>query len=269
MKRFNRLTALWGAFYSRDLYRQAAFEWKGIGALYLLLLLAICWVPTAGRIGSSARDADSQDTMQVVRQLPTVIIEGGVMRSDPPGRRAIPIESDSESGTDLLIVIDDSIERVPDDITEEALVLTKHEAGMIRPSRSERRIWRLPPTLTMTVTQDDVLRWLRTFAAALAPVVYVSAVIGSLIFRLVQALVYGSIATWMARRRGLALELSAGMRIAVLAVTPVVFLQTALGIVSMVPAWYIWWPIAIGIAIGYVDYGVRACAQVPSTPAEA
>ena len=46
----NRLQALYASLYSRDLYRDVADNWKGIGRLYLLLLLSLTWMPSAVRV---------------------------------------------------------------------------------------------------------------------------------------------------------------------------------------------------------------------------
>src|SRR5690242_11135557 len=47
MKQFSRLSAISASFYSPDVYRDVVSRWKGYGVLYLLLLLAICWLPSA------------------------------------------------------------------------------------------------------------------------------------------------------------------------------------------------------------------------------
>jgi hypothetical protein len=49
MKHYGRLQAVYLSFFSGDLYRDVANNWTGIGLVYLLLLLAAAWLPSAVR----------------------------------------------------------------------------------------------------------------------------------------------------------------------------------------------------------------------------
>lgn len=265
MKRFNPVSALWGAFYSPDLYRDVVFRWKGIGFLYLLLVLAICWLPSAARWFQALRELDGVEAQALVRKLPSISIEDGVMSANPPGRHVIPLESERSGTVEGLIIIDDSAESVPNDLTTEAFVLTRREVGVIRPSRSERRVWTLTPAADMDVTPDDVQAFLGSLAFWMTPVGYVGAVAGSLVFRVLQALLYGAAAMAYARRQRLNLTRAASMRLAAVAVTPVLLLRTAIWFGPWEPAWYWRWPVGLLIAALYIAYGLRACAEAPKS----
>jgi len=140
LRRFGRLQALWLSFYSRDLYREAARRWKGIGVLYLLLLLALTWLPSPVRWFAGLRLFAAGQGSEIVAQLPVITIEGGVMTADPPGPHVIPLD-------DVTLIIDDSVDTVPSDLDGQTAVLTRREFGMTKPRSNERRVWELGPEL--------------------------------------------------------------------------------------------------------------------------
>ena len=256
-----KLSALWGSFYSADLYRDVVFRWKGIGFVYLMLVLAICWLPSAARWFRATQDFDGAEVQALVARLPTVSIEDGVMSADPPGRHVIPLEEDGE--IEGVIIIDDTVDTIDEDATTDAFVVTRHEVGMIRPGRSERRVWQLSAASDMEVTQNDVLSFFGALALVLAPAGYLGAVAGSLAFRVAQSLLYGLAAIAWARRKGVTLSQSAAMRLAAVSVTPIIVLRTVVWFFPWEPAWYVRWPIGLLIAAFYIDFGIRVCASAP------
>lgn len=90
---------------------------------------------------------------------------------------------------------------------------------------------------------------------------------GSLIFRILQSVIYGALAMTLAKRKGVALEYPSAIRLAAVAVTPVIVMRTLIWFGPSEPAWYVRWPIAIAVACAYIAFGVRALADMPSDAA--
>jgi hypothetical protein len=268
MNRFNRVNALWASFYSRDLYRDVVSGWKGIGLLYLLLLLAITWLPSAARWARGLSDFAATDAQTVVSQLPAIAIKDGVMTSSPPGRHVIRLGPDRRGRDQGAIIIDDSIDTLPSEADTDTLMLTRHEAGIIRPSRSERRVYTLTPAADMEVTREDVAAFFDSLAFWVPPIGYAGAVAGSLVFRLLQALMYGALVMTLARRQRVELGYSSAVRMAAVAITPVVVLKTVLWFGSWEPAWYWRWLVAMAITVAYLRFGIRAVAPSHDAPAQ-
>jgi hypothetical protein len=86
---------------------------------------------------------------------------------------------------------------------------------------------------------------------------------------LVQSLLYGLAAVAWARRKGLTLSQSAAMRLAAVAVTPVIVLRTAIWVFPWEPAWYIRLPIGLLIAAFYIDFGIGACVDAQHSEVDA
>ena len=261
MTRFSRFSALWASFYSPDLYRDVVFRWKGIGVLYLLLLLAITWIPSPARWHVALRSFAAADSRALIDQLPAIAIRDGVMSANPAGRHVIRL-ADGERDEGLLI-IDDTVDAVPSDLTTQACVLTRREAGVIRPSRNERRVWTLTPAADMSVTREDIWEFLSSLAFWVPPLGYLGAVAGSLVFRILQGLLYGAIALALAKRQGVMLEYASAIRLAAVAVTPAIIARTLIWFAPSEPAWYVRWPIALVITLGFIAFGVRALANSP------
>jgi hypothetical protein len=266
VNRFSRFSALWASFYSRDLYREVGSAWKGIGVLYLMLLLGICWLPSAARWSLGLREFAATEAKAIVRQLPTITIQKGVMTANPAGRHVIRLDDGSDEG---LLVIDDSVDTVPSAADGDLFVLTRREAGMIRASRNERRVWALTPAADMDLTPGEVGDFVSSLALWVPPIGYVGAVAGSLIFRVLQTLLYGAFATTYARKQRVTLDYTSGVRLAAVAVTPVVVIRTLIWFGPWEPGWYVRWPIALLITLGYIAFGIRAMAAAPSATVQA
>lgn len=262
MNRFSRFSALWASFYSRDLYRDVATRWTGVGLLYLALLLALCWLPSAARWGMGLRQFAAAATPAIVSQFPAIAIEGGVMTANPAGRHVIPLELGRSASDKMQVVIDDSIDSAPNEATTDTFVLTRREIGAIRPSRSERRIWTLTPAADRKVTPEEVGAFINSLALWVPPIGYAGAFVGSLAFRLLQALLYGAVAMVYARTRRVTLDYTAAVRLAAAAVTPVVVIRTLLWFGPWPePDWFVRWPVALLTTLGFIAFGVRAVAS--------
>lgn len=267
MRRYGRVSAMWASFYSRDLYRDVAARWKGIGLLYLMLLLAICWLPLAVRWYRSMGEFSRDGVPFIVKQLPTVTMSGGVMSANPPGRHAVRLPSNTDPSGELFLIIDDTIDELPADMPEDVLMLTRREFGMFRPKRGERRVFMLAGVADRVVRPDDVAGWLRSMQLWIPPLGFLGALLGSLAFRFAQLMVYGGVVLFLARRRQLSLDHSTAFRLAAIAVTPVIVGRTVLWIAQADPAWYLRWPAAIAITLLYLRFAVGAVAEsAPSAP---
>ena len=265
MHHFRRLSALWRSFYSRDLYREIVFKWRGIGLVYLMLMLGLLWLPSAARWFLALRAYGAATAETLVRELPTISIRGGVMTARPSGRHVILLESSQGgSGDDTILIIDDTVESVSSEIAVQAVVLTQREVGAVRPSRGERRVWTLTPGADMEVTPEEAGAFVSSLAFWVSPVAYISAVVGSVAFRMIQALLYCAIAMAYASAHRAKLEYANSVRLAVVAVTPVVVIRTLVWFGPWEPAWYWRWPAALLITLAYIRFGIRAAATAPS-----
>ena len=261
MKRYNALHALVLSFYSGDFYRDVAKNWTGIGVLYLLMLLSVAWLPTGLRTFKTFTRFVDEKGAAMAQQMPAVTIENGIMRATPSGRHELKEPLTGE----IFMIIDDTIDTVPADITMDGGVLTRTEFAMFNSRRQERRIWQLQPGFKFSLTRERTREFLSGLPFWAVPLIYVSLVIGSLAFRFGQALLYGNIGMFFAREFKADIDYRAAVRIAAVAVTPVIVLRTLIGLMPVTePSWYIRWPIAFVITVLLIRFGVKAAAQPES-----
>ncbi len=257
---FNRFSAISASFYSREVYRDVATRWTGTGLLYLLLLLALSWLPSAIRWSLGLRHFAVTESQAVVRQLPTVTVKDGIMTAQPSGRHVIALEPEKGSAGDVL-VIDDTADTIPVEAGADTFAVARTEAGMIPPGRGERRVWPFGQALNLEVTPEDVNGFVRGLAFVVPPIGYVSALAGSFVFRLLQTLLYGAATRAYARQQGVTLDYAAAVRLAVVAITPVVVIRTLIWFGAWEPAWYVRWPVALLITLGYLRFAILAVAE--------
>jgi hypothetical protein len=263
MKRFGLLRAIPMSFYAADLYRDVGRHWKGTGFLYLMLLLAICWIPSAARTHLGLRRFAATDVPKMTADLPDISISDGVMSSRPPGRHELR-DGDRQGRQETVFIVDDSIDEVPSNLPPDTIMLTRHELGMNRSNRAERRVFKLSAFGDRQFTRQGVRAFLSGLQFWVPPVAYLLGLLGSGIFRVVQACVYGAVAQWLARRKSVTLDFRTALRIATVAVTPVIVLRTLMWFLPSEPAWYIRWPIAVIITVVYLRFAIDAIAADPA-----
>ncbi len=265
MKQFGLLRAIWLSFYSPELYRDVARNWRGFGLLYLTVLLALSWLPTPVQWFSGLRDFATTEAPQIASQFPDITISNGVMQARPPGRHVITAPGRRPGGpNEPVLIIDDSIDEVPADLDTETIVLTRREFGAIRPGRGERRVFMLTSAADMDLTRYDIEAFLTTLPFWIPPLAYFVGLLASLAFRSVQACLYASLTQMYARTRNVTLDFRSALRVSVVAVTPVIVIRTLLWSFPPMPAWYIRWPAAIIITFFYLRFAVGAVADESS-----
>jgi hypothetical protein len=143
----------------------------------------------------------------------------------------------------------------------------------MRKSRFETRGYDLPPGEEIFINGELLMGWLESMRKWFVPVAFPFVLLFSYAYRVVQALLYGLFALMFAQTLNPRLTYSAGISIAIVAVTPVILLKTLFWIVgNPIPTW-IWWMACLAVAMGYIWFGVSANAEkvpkiTPGSPPE-
>ena len=156
MRRYSIFHPLVLSFFSKSLYRDVAKNWRGTGLLYLLLILALLWIPTVikGHLGFT-RWVD-QDAKGITQQIPPITITKGHASTNVP----LPYFIKEPKTGETLALIDtrDNSEAgntsVPLILTETKLVTNK--------SATETSIYDLSSVGDFSVDQTRVEGWLVT-----------------------------------------------------------------------------------------------------------
>jgi Protein of unknown function (DUF1189) len=268
MKTYGLLRAIPMSFYSADLYCDVGRSWKGTGFVYLALLLALCWLPSGFRTHAGLHRFAADDVPKMTADLPEIQITDGVMESRPHGRYEFREANPRPDRPAATLIIDDTIDEAPSEIPPGTIMLTRRELSATRTDRVERRIFTLSAFGDIDVTPQKVRGFLSSLQFWWPPLAYVAGLIGSLIFRVLQACLYATLTQRFARGKLVSLDFRAALRIAAVAVTPVIVLRTLIWFLPTEPSWYIRWPIAIIVTILYLRFAVAALAAEPMTAPE-
>ena len=242
------------SFFSKDLYRDVALQWKGTGVAYLLLLLIICCVPSIVRMYTGFADFVDNEAPKVVSQIPTISIVDGKASIQEDQPYAI-IDPDTEK----VIIIIDTTGTITSLGETEALGLITETDATFKKNAIETRTFSFRDVQDFTLTQERITRWLNVARKLVVPVLFPFIVLWFFAFRIVQVLVYAAIgllfSSWF-KSNMLYLTL---IRLAVVAVTPCIIIKTVLGVLQVdIPVAGLWYFL---IAIGYLFFAVRAVAE--------
>ena len=259
MRRYSIFHPLVLSFFSKSLYRDVGRYWRGTGLLYLLMILALVWIPTIIKgqlVVSRWVDGDSRE---ITKQIPPITISKGEVSTDVPMPHFI---KDPKTGTDLAIL--DTTGTVESLDNSEAKILLTKSKLIISKSGNRSETYDLSGVQSFYVDRSHVESWLLTAKTWFVAVVYPLALIFSFIFRAVQILIYALIGLLFARMLHANLDYKTLMRLAAIAITPVLLLNLLL---EFVPIRVPWWSM-IGIVIGlaYLFFAVKANAEADHAP---
>jgi hypothetical protein len=259
MKRYTILHPLWMSFFSGSLYRDVGRTWRGAAFTYLLLLLALNWIPFMVRLQIGLVRFVKNDAPALVRQIPSVRIQKGEVSTDVQ----TPYFINAPKTGKPLAIIDLTGQYTSLDNSEAKILLTKTRA-IIRQSPTETRIYDLSYIQSFSLDRARVESWLSVLKIWFVVLAYPLALLLSFAYRIVQALIYAVIGLVFSKILRASLSYPALVRLAVIAVTPAVWIDTARGLLGIrVP---FWWPICFAIAMVYLFYGVHACSVQEAAP---
>jgi hypothetical protein len=259
MRRYSIFHPLVLSFFSKSLYRDVAKNWRGTGLLYLFLVLALFWIPTIikGQIGiSNWVDGDSKE---ITKQIPAITISNGKVSTDVPTPHFI---KDPKTGTDIAIIDTTGAYQTLEN-SDAKLLLTKSKLIMNK-SAMETQTYDLSSVQSFYVDRSRVEGWLVLLKRWFVPVLYPLALIFSFIFRAIQLLIYALIGLLFARILQANLDYKTLMRLAAIAITPVLILNLLFEFVPVhIPRWSL---LGIVIALAYLFFAVKVNAEPEDVP---
>lgn len=257
MKEYSLLHPPLLAFFSKDLYRDVGQNWKGIAALYLLLLLAFCWIFETWAVTAKLSQFITNETPPFIEQIPEITITEGNVSINKP----VPYFINDPESNNVIAIIDTSGQYTSLDNSEAYLLLTKNKL-IGRKSETETRVYDLSQIDKFFLDQATANKFLNIFKTYFPFVFYVCAVIFSFIYRLIQVLIYGAIGLLLCKIAKVKLDYQTLVRLAVMAITPVVLIDTILEVAGFkIPLFGL---VAFAIAMCYLYLGISANKDQPA-----
>ena len=250
-RRYTLVHALFMSFYSKSFYRDVAFNWKNYAFLYLLFLLALCSVVNSVKIHYTISDFLTNHAPGFINQFPVVTFSNGKASTDQDKSYFV---KDPISGEDI-IIIDTTGQISSLDSTTAVMLLTETNL-IVKKSDRETQVFSLSEIEDFRFDQEVVYSWLRIVQKWLAVVFFPFLVLGSYVYRLIQVLIYAIIGILFANILKVDIEFQSIINITIMAITPVVILDTFMGPPGI--STVMWRFVCFLIAMGFLFFGIRA-----------
>ena len=239
------------AFFSKELYRDVARNWKGAAFGYLFLLLALCWIPLATSLHQGLAGFVDREAPKLVSQIPEMTITDGEMSIDEPEPYFI---RDPDTGAALVVI--DTTGQITSLADTEAVGLVTKNAGTFEKNAYETRIFSFQDIDHFVLTQGKIYGWLDIVKRFAAPVLYPFCVLGVFVYRILQVLLYAAFGLLIARIVKTELSYDSLLRLSVVAVTPAIIVATLLAMASIhLPMGGLWYFLA---TMSYLTFGILA-----------
>jgi hypothetical protein len=250
-RRYTIIHPLFMSFYSKGFYMDVAQNWKNHAFLYLFFLLALCSVVKAVRIHYDLSDFMTKHAPAYINQFPAVTFSNGKASIDRDEPYFI---KDPISGEDIIIV--DTTGQINSLNDTSAVMLLTETTLIIKKSARETQVFSLSEIEDFRFDQNVYYGWLRIVKKWLAVVFFPFLVLGSFVFRLVQVLIYGIVGMLFANILKTDIEFQSLISITIMAITPVVILDTLIGPPGI--SAFLWRFLCFLISMGFLFFGIKA-----------
>lgn len=241
------------AFYSQALYQDVVVNWRGRCFGYLLLLLAIYWIPEMSRLHSDASEFFSYEAPKIISQMPTITISHGEASVDKP----VPYIIYYPDKDSPYIIIDTSDKPVSLDNSKALLLIAKTKL-FLKKSPTETSAVDLAPIEGLVINRELLHEWIELFRTWMPFIMFPFVLLFSWLFYILQVLLCASIGRSFAARFNLDLSYKTLVRLSVIAFTPPVIFNAIHAVLHITFPFS--GPISFFFALGYLYYGIAANA---------
>jgi len=242
------------SFFSKKLYIDVGLNWKGVNFLYLLLLLAVCWIPTVINLHRGISNFVNNEAPAIVNQVPEITITDGQVSV----KETQPYYIKDPDSNEPLAIIDTTGQIKSLEDTDAFCLLTGNKL-ITKKSEFENTTYDLSNVKAFAVDSERITGWLQIGRKFLAVVIYPFALSGSYVYRIIQALIYAAIGLLFASFCKTTLSYAALIRLAVVAVTPCIIVSTILGLTGTSVPPYLY----LVLALAYLFFAVKSISGIP------
>ena len=254
IRKFSALRIPYLSFFSKALYRDACFVWKGTGFVYLLALLAVCWLPTMVKMHYSVSSFIGKNMEPIISRIPQITFSDGSASVDVPQPYII---KSPQTNKDAIII--DTTGTITSLKGTEAFVLVKRNEAIFKKNDVETRTFDFKNFKQYVLNQQKMRSWTQAAQRYFAVFFYPCAVAGSFIFRILQMLVYAAIGMLFASWCRATFSYDSLLRLSVVAVTPCIIINKILGLAGvLVPFAGL---LSFLVTMFYLFVGVRESAR--------
>ncbi len=256
MRQFSLLKAPYHSLVSRELYVDVARRWGANTLGYLLLVVAVLWIPFLFQARAGWSEFMAVEAPFFTEQIPPITIDHGrvTVDAEQPWLIRSPIP-------DGVVAIIDTSGRFTSLEGTAARVLVTDTQVIVRKNDTETRIFDLSGIEAFHLDAQRVEHWLQVAGTWGLLLLYPAVVLAAFCYHLVQALLYALLGLLIAGFLKCRLGYSAVLRVAIVALTPALLLKTVLSTVGVeLPfAGFLYFL----VAMGYLAFGLAANRENP------
>lgn len=248
------------ALYSRELYAHVAQRWRGLSFLYLAYLLAACWVPAFLGMYRGLGNFMATDGEGVLGQIPSITVADGQVSTDVDEPYFI-----RSTGNDPFVMIIDTTGQITSLDDHDAKLLLTRDKLILKKNERETRAYDLSGVQNFHIDESRVRGWLGVLGTWGPIVLYPFAVVGSLTYRILQALFYSVFGLLLASTLRVSLRYSGILSVTAVALTPAILLKTVLDAAGMTFPFR--WVVLFALSMAFVGFGLTASREHGQTAA--
>ena len=249
-------------FFSGNLYRDVARNWGGIGFWYLFLLELITWTLLLVKFHWAVAAFAKNDFPTMVQDVPPITLRNGHVTS--PVNQPYYMK-DTKTGKPFAVLDTTGTINTLDDTDPGVMVLITDHKVWSRQDKNQIKETDLSTIKkSFYIDKSKLTGWMDSFSRFAAIGALPVFVIACLIGRLLWVLLCGAVNMAFSAGFGAELTFAAAMRLAVLAITPIILLNTVFELTgASIPLWML---LGICLELLYMAMAVRANARPKAPP---
>lgn len=252
MRQYGMFKAFFMSFYSKDLYRDVVKNWGGYAILYLLLLVAISWVPITAEMQFMLNHAYDNESDKIIQQIPVLTIVNGKIRT--PEKRPYIIKS-IDNDKDRLVVIDTSGKYKTLEEAQATMLITETEV-LTQTKPDEMRINTVPANWNVTLDPQVINGFIKKYLGYSWVLLFPLFILLGFIYRFIQVLIYSVIGKIMSAMTHVDLSYGQIMQIMMVALTPTTVACTLFSVFNVNFPYQGW--LYFALAMVYLLLGIKA-----------
>lgn len=280
MKQYSGLQALFLSFWSPALYRDVAREWRGVGYLYLLAVIAVTVLFIAVQVQVVAVPKAQEIIDSLITQAPDIKVEKGklsidkqspfVIKEPKSGKPLITFDTRpkpmtlAESQSVVLVTSTEIIGAKRTSLHSDSYSDGKNAPDQKGVGTAEES-YPLSSVDNFVFDKASVEKSIHQFLQWLGVLLFVIWIPFGFVFCILQTLVYALIAKIFASAMSVNLSYGTLVRLASIALTPVLLIDSVLKVASINPPF--WSFCCVVIALGYLYFAVYSNSQDKDSPA--
>ena len=206
------------SFHDFNFYKEVVFEWKGTNLFYILVLVAICWLPIAIRLHFTFNDFAEKYAPELIRQVPEISFNDGVAKSN----NELPVYIKNSDTGEIIGLIDTKNKAGAIENHQNVSFILNSDSITLQNKHGSFQTWQISQlgidglTLNQSVLED----WITFSKKYFVPFLFPFAVFLTFAFRMLQIFIYSAMILLLSGLSRAGLKFENAFRLATVAITP-------------------------------------------------